>query len=123
LRRLVDRFGLVACEAICRGAPVPDWVVAALPDLPALMRRSDDLAGRLERACTDIVEAGVLAHRVGEVFDAVVVDVNHTGGKVQLVEPAVLAPCVGTLGLGARFRVRLDSVDVDAGLVAFSAVG
>jgi exoribonuclease R len=121
LRRLVDRFGLVACEAICRGAPVPDWVVAALPDLPASMRRSDDLAGRLERACTDVVEAAVLAHRVGEVFDAVVVDVNHAGGKVQLVEPAVLAPCVGVLRLGARIGVRLDDVDLDAGTVAFSA--
>jgi exoribonuclease R len=122
LRRLVDRFGLVACEAICRGAPVPDWVVAALPELPALMRASDDLAGRLERACTDVVEAAVLAHRVGEVFDAVVVDVNHAGGKVQLVEPAVLAPCVGGLRLGAHTRVVLDGVDLEAGTVAFSAV-
>jgi exoribonuclease R len=121
LRRLVDRFGLVACEAICGGAPVPDWVVAALPDLPAVMRASDDLAGRLERACTDVVEAAVLAHRVGEVFAAVVVDVNHTGGKVQLVEPAVLAPCVGVLRLGARIGVRLDGVDLDDGTVALSA--
>ena len=122
LRRLVDRFGLVACEAICRGAAVSDWVVAALPDLPAAMRASDELAGRLERGCTDVVEAAVLAHRVGEVFDAVVVDVNHSGGKVQLVGPAVLAPCVGVLDLGARVRVRLDAVDLDAGAVTFSAV-
>jgi exoribonuclease R len=121
LRRLVDRFGLVACEAIRRVAPVPDWVVAALPDLPAVMRASDDLAGRLERACTDVVEAAVLAHRVGEVFDAVVVDVNHAGGKVQLVDAAVLAPCTGALRLGARIRARLDGVDLDAGTVTFSA--
>jgi exoribonuclease R len=120
LRRLVDRFGLVACEAICRGAEVPDWVVAALPDLPPVMRSSDERAGRLERACMDIVEAAVLAHRVGEVFEAVVVDVNRTGGKVQLVEPAVLAPCVGVLTLGARIDVRLDGVDLDTGTVAFT---
>ena len=31
LRRLVDRFGLVVCEAACRGADVPDAVRAALP--------------------------------------------------------------------------------------------
>jgi exoribonuclease R len=123
LRRLVDRFGLVACEAICRGAAVPDWVVAALPDLPALMRGSDERAGRLERACTDVVEAAVLAHRVGEAFEAVVVDANRTGGKVQLVEPAVLAPCVGVLTLGARIDVRLDTVDLDAGTVAFTLAG
>jgi exoribonuclease R len=85
------------------------------------MRASDDLAGRLERACTDVVEAAVLAHRVGEVFDAVVVDVNHAGGKVQLVDAAVLAPCAGALRLGARIRARLDGVDLDAGTVTFSA--
>jgi exoribonuclease R len=121
LRRLVDRFGLVACEAICRGDEVPGWVVEALPSLPAAMRASDDLAGRLEHACTDVVEAAVLAHRVGEVFDAVVVDLNHTGGKVQLVDPAVLAPCAGAQGLGEHVRVRLDGVDLDAGTVSFSA--
>src|SRR3954451_24709725 len=103
------------------GAPVPDWVVAALPDLPAVMRASDDLAGRLERACTDVVEAAVLAHRGGEVCDAGVVDVNHAGGKVQLVDAAVLAPCAGALRLGARIRARLDGVDLDAGTVTFSA--
>ena len=50
----------------------------------------------------------MLAHRVGEEFDAVVVDLNHTGGKVQLVEPAVLARAPATLRLGEHVRVRLD---------------
>ena len=38
LRRLVDRFALVVCEAACRGAEVPDAVRAALPEVPDLMR-------------------------------------------------------------------------------------
>ncbi len=119
LRRLVDRFGLVACRAISAGSPVPAWVTEALAGLPELMRASDQLAGQLDRACTDVVEAAVLAHRVGEDFDAVVVDLNHTGGKVQVVEPAVLAPCDGDLRLGERVRARLVTADVDEGAVRF----
>ncbi len=121
LRRLVDRFGLVVCEATSRGAEVPDWVLAALPELPAAMSASDQLAGQVERACTDLVEAAVLAHRVGEQFDAVTVDLHQTGGKVQVVDPPVLAPCVGALRLGERLRVRLDSADLDTGEVRFTA--
>jgi exoribonuclease R len=120
LRRLVDRFGLVACEALARGREVPDWVVAALPALPAAMSASDQVAGQLEHACTDVVEAAVLAHRVGEEFDAVAVDLSDAGGRVQVVDPPVLAPCSGPMRLGERVRVRLESADLDAGAVRFS---
>ncbi|MFT4232082.1 MAG: ribonuclease catalytic domain-containing protein, partial [Leucobacter sp.] len=36
LRRLVDRWGLVICEAVCAGRPVPGWARESLPGLPAL---------------------------------------------------------------------------------------
>jgi hypothetical protein len=119
LRRLVDRFGLVACLAVVAGDEVPEWVLQGVEQLPSIMSASDQLAGALDRACTDVVEAAVLAHRVGEVFDAVAVDLNHTGGKVQLPEPPVLAPCSGALRLGERARVRLATADLDAGTVRF----
>jgi len=119
LRRLVDRFGLVACHALCAGEDVPAWVTDALPELPTAMRGSDQLAGQLERSCTDVVEAAVLADRVGERFEAVVVDLNHTGGKVQVVDPAVLAPCEGALRLGDQVSARLASADLDSGEVRF----
>lgn len=122
LRRLVDRFGLVTCAAVQAGAEVPAWVLAGLPALPAAMSSSDQLAGALDRACTDTVEAAVLAHRVGEVVDAVVVDLNHTGGKVQLTEPPVLAPCSGHLVLGERATVRLVTADIDTATVRFEQV-
>ena len=57
LRRLVDRFGLIVCESICRDMPVPDWVRHALPTLPEIMTASEHLANAMERACTDAVEA------------------------------------------------------------------
>jgi exoribonuclease R len=143
LRRLVDRFGLVVCEALSRDVPVPGWVREALPTLPATMATSDQLAGRLERACTDAVEAAALAHRVGETFDAVVVDVDERhdspsgapaaqpghvgevedtgrGGVVQLTEPPVLAPVKGDVQLGATLRVRLVTADVDQRRVEFT---
>lgn len=126
LRRLVDRFGLVTCEHLVRGAEVPAWVREALPGLPALMQASDRLSGSLERATVDLVEAATLAGRVGEVFDAVVVDDGddrRKGGDhrlVQLVDPAVLARCSGAPELGSRLRVRLDEADVDRRVVRFS---
>lgn len=122
LRRLVDRFGLVVCHALCQGREVPDWVLAALPELPAAMRASDELAGRFERACLDTVEAAVLEDRVGEEFDGVVVDLTSSGGRVQLTDPAVLATCSGTLQLGERRRIRLVEADPSKGTVRFEAV-
>ena len=68
LRRLVDRFGLVVCEAVCRGGDVPVAVREALPELPELMRESDRRARAAERACADATEAAVLHDRRGESF-------------------------------------------------------
>lgn len=122
LRRLVDRFGLVTCHALVAGRPVPGWVLDALGELPELMATSDHLAGQLERRSTDLVEAAVLAHRVGQDFEAVVVDRNHSGIKVQLLDPAVLASVrdpQGRARIGHPVRVRLDAVDLDRGAVTF----
>ncbi|GAB3598473.1 RNB domain-containing ribonuclease [Angustibacter peucedani] len=122
LRRLVDRFGLVVCEALCRDVEVPGWVRETLPQLPEVMASSDHQAGALERACTDAVEAAVLAHRVGETFEGVVVDLKDKGpgGSVQLLDPPVLAPVQGDVQLGARLRVRLTTADVEQRRVEFS---
>lgn len=77
LRRLVDRFVLVTCEALCAGREVPSWVRAALPELNALMSSSNQLASRLESGAIAAVEAALLNNRVGEEFPAVVI----TGSK------------------------------------------
>ena len=91
LRRLVDRFVGETCLALSAGVPVPEWVRAALPELPSRMASGDARASAYERACLDLVEAALLADRTGEVFDAVVVDVreDRTSGVVQLRDPAV----------------------------------
>jgi exoribonuclease R len=121
LRRLADRYGLAVCEALCRGVDVPSWARDALPALPAVMSETDRLAGALERASTDAVEAAVLAPSVGSLFDGVIVDVHHDGdGSVQIAEPAVLAPVSGPVELGASIKVRLIRADVGQRAVRFS---
>lgn len=121
LRRLVDRFGLVVCEALCRDREVPGWVTEALPTLPVIMVASDRRANAVDRACTDAVEAAVLRSRVGEEFDAVVVDAREDGrSRVQVLDPPVLATVTGQVELGRSMRVRLMRADVRARAVEFA---
>ncbi len=117
LRRLVDRFGLALCVAVSAGEDVPAWVRQALPSLPEIMEASDRQAGGVERATMDAVEAATLQDRVGETFEAVVIDVPDNGGSVdiQLLEPPVMARAKGVADLGAEITVRLTGVDLDAG--------
>ena len=73
LRRLIDRFVLVICEALSNGTAVPGWAREALPSLPGIMATSDQLAAKLERLSLDTVEAALLVNHVGQEFDAVVI--------------------------------------------------
>ena len=119
LRRLVDRFVLVVCEAISSGTPIPGWAREALPLLPALMEHSSEITGQFEHRATDTVEAAVLSTRVGEVFDATVISLSKTGGSIQLTEPAVTAHCNGSLTDGSVIRARLTRADIPSAQVLF----
>ena len=124
LRRLVDRFALVFCEALCSGTTPPEWAVRALPDLPDVMQRTDQLAGAVDHACTDTVEAAALQHRVGEEFEAAVVDVRGEAELlVQVTEPAILAEADGSAEPGSMVRIRLTEADVDGHRVRFEVAG
>jgi len=118
LRRLADRYATEACLALVAGRDVPDWVRAALPELPGAMARTDRVASAAARAAVDLVEAVLLATRVGEVFDAAVLDRS----TVALADPPVRARCEGELPLGERIRVRLVTADPAARQVRFTRV-
>jgi exoribonuclease R len=125
LRRLGDRYASEICIALCAGTEVPEWVHAALPELAQEMQESSQRANRYERMVLDLVEAGLLQHRVGESFEAVVVEVNekdHTRGTVTVAEPAVEAPVVSAsdVPLGTDVRVRLTTADVEHRKVEFT---
>jgi len=122
LRRLVDRFGLVVCEALSAGIDVPAWAREALAALPEVMAASDRRAGQVERACTDAVEAAELAGHLGAVLDAVVVDVNGKGVVVQLIDLAIVAKAAGTARPGDSVRVRVETADVSTGDVGLTVV-
>jgi VacB/RNase II family 3'-5' exoribonuclease len=120
LRRLVDRFGAEICLAITAGQPVPEWVRTALPTLPDLMAGSDTLSARVDKACLDLTEAWVLADRIGQEFDAIVLRSDGNSSDVFLPDPPVIAKCAGgNLPEGATVRVRLTQVDADARKVVF----
>lgn len=124
LRRLVDRFGTEICLALTAGQEVPDWVRAALPELPRLMEGSDSLANRVDRACLDQVEAWVLGDRIGHEFDAMVLRTETGSAEVFLTDPPVLARCEGDgLPEGERIRVRLVVADAAARKVVFERTG
>jgi len=123
LRRLVDRFGLVICEAIAAGTPVPDWARTALPELPVEMARSNNIAGQLDHRSLDAVEAAVLAPRVGEIFDGVVIAQNKSGSVVQLLDPAVTAECSGHTPNGTSLKVKLVQADVATSTILFEPEG
>ena len=103
LRRLADRHVGEVCVALAGGEEPPAWARRTLPDLPATMAAATGRARALDRAVVDLAEAVVLAPRVGEEFDAVVVESGEKRGVVQLRDPAVRAPCEGGgLPLGRR---------------------
>ena len=127
LRRLADRYAGEVCVALCAEEPVPGWVLAALPELPATMQRSSQKARSYERAVVDLVEAGLLADRVGEEFDAVIIAVDAKSperGTAMVRSLGVEAPVTGAgaLPLGHDVRVRLEVADVHERRVHFGLV-
>lgn len=120
LRRLVDRYGLEVCVAACAGAPVPEWVLQALPGLAGLMEAAGRRSRAMERGALGVMEALALAGHEGEVFTGVVTSERDGRGEVMLREPAVTAPVRGAgcpLPVGHEVRVRLVRADVASGRV------
>ena len=135
LRRLVDRFVLVVCEHLVRGADVPPGIRATLPLLPDLMNASNRTAGQAEREALNAVEAALLHGRIGERFDAVTVTgpAPHQSGKTPangkapsgtllVAEPAITARYEGDVPAGEHVVAELVEADVESRSVVFRIV-
>ncbi|MEU9378698.1 RNB domain-containing ribonuclease [Streptomyces sp. NPDC048255] len=126
LRRLVDRYTGELCVAAVAGAEAPQWAVSALAELPREMAEGARLANTVERECVDLVEAALLKDRVGETFEATVIDVKDREplvGTVHLAEPAVVGRVESSareLPLGERLRVRLTQADPGTSKILFA---
>lgn len=116
LRRLQDRYVSECCLAACADEAPPDWVRAGLAALPEAMASGGHRAGAVERGVVDLVEAMLLEGRVGESFDALVIDEK----LLQLREPAVRARLDGGCPEpGSEVTVRLLVADPTARRVEF----
>jgi len=124
LRRLGDRYVGEVCVALSAGQPVPDWVRAALPDLPKTLEESARRSHTYERAVDDLIEAGVLKGRVGEGFEGTVTSVDDkepTRGVLMVSEVGVEGPITSAspLPLGQDVKATLTVADVDQRRVQF----
>ncbi len=124
LRRLVDRYALEVCAALCAEQPVPQWARDGLPALPEIMRDSGRAASAYEGAVMNLVEAETLRDRVGERFDAVVTESDEDDarkGKVMVRDPAVEARVTSTsaLPVGEEVSVTLTTADPATRTVRF----
>jgi exoribonuclease R len=116
LRRLVDRYGLEICVALSAGAEIPDWVRAALHDLPETMQRAVRKARAYESAVLDLVEATTLQGRTGERFAGVVVGAERDDphkGEAVVRDPAVEARVTAAAPLPVGEEVELVLAEAD----------
>lgn len=123
LRRLADRYVVLAALDVANGRQVRDDVAAAFTALPDVMATADALGNRIDRNVVDLAEAVVLRGREGQVFEAVVTDEDERGVRIQLRDPAVVARASAShVNPGDEVRVRLVEADPTKRLVRFERV-
>jgi exoribonuclease R len=125
LRRLADRYATEVCLALFHNDAPPAWAKEALPKLPKMMSDSDRVANAAGRGAVDLTEAVLLKGRIGQRFDAAVVDVDEPkpnrepGGTIAVDDPPVRSRCAGKLPIGERVVVKLVTADPQKRTVLF----
>jgi exoribonuclease R len=120
LRRLADRYVVRATLAIANGEPVPDVVTAAFDKLPRVMGRADAHGGQIERAVIDLAETVMLGDRIGDVFEAIVTDLDERGARIQLRDlPIVARVAAHHVDPGETIRVKLIAADTITRTITF----
>jgi VacB/RNase II family 3'-5' exoribonuclease len=123
LRRLADRYVVRATLAIANGEAVPEMVTDAFTRLPQVMAHADQIDGQIGRAVIDLAEAVMLKDAVGQIFQAVVTDVDDRGARIQLRDqPVVARVAAETVGPGDAIGVRLTAADPVDRAISFERV-
>ncbi len=113
LRRLADRYVVMAALAVANGQPVSAELSAAFPKLPPVMERADNMAGQIDRAVIDLAEVALLSGETQKTFAAVVTDVDDRGARIQMCDvPVVSRVNVDGVEPGDDVRVRVVSIDI-----------
>jgi len=119
-RRLVDRFANEVLVALSADEDPPTWVVDGLVPLPKAMARAGHRAAAIEHAVIDLAESIVLSTRVGEQFEATVVDLDGDHATALVRDPAVVASIEASgLELGEQITVKLVTSTPETRLVEF----
>jgi exoribonuclease-2 len=121
-RRYADLVMQRLLKATLVGAPAP-YTADELDAIAAHCTEMESAARKVERSMRKVVAATLLAHRVGETFDAIVTGVNQSGTFARLTHPPAEGRVVrGERGLdvGDRVRVKLSEVDVEKGYIDFA---
>jgi exoribonuclease R len=120
LRRLADRYVVMAALAVANGQRMPEAVEAAFARLPKVMARADALGNQVERAVIDLAETVVLEGREGEVFDARVTDEDERGVRIQLSDLPIVARVIAhKVEPGDAIKVRLTAIDTTTRTLSF----
>lgn len=124
LRRLVDRWSLVICEALAAGRSAPKWARESLAELPSAMGRSSQRANQLAAGALDRVEAAVLHSREGQVFEGLVLSLRSDGARVQLRRPPVSVKVteLADAAPGTTARLKLIQADIATGEIDLEPV-
>ncbi len=110
MRRLCDRYVLDAVLALSRGKSPPP--ADLFERLGKVMDSASAREGAMERATLDLAETVLLSGREGELFPAMVTQLDDRGARIQLHDWPVLARVNGEgLTSGDAVRVRLTGVD------------
>ncbi|QNE32348.1 RNB domain-containing ribonuclease [Sphingomonas sp. NBWT7] len=120
LRRLADRYVVMAALALANGRPVPEPIAAAFETLPPVMARAGARQGQIDRAVLDLAEAAMLRSRIGETFRAAVIDADRGRARIQLCDLPVLARVAADgAAAGDRIMVRLTQADPETRRIDF----
>jgi exoribonuclease R len=123
LRRLADRYVVRATLAIASGQPVPDVVTSSFAQLPKVMAHADSLGGQIDRAVIDLAEAVMLKDSIGQIFPAVVTDVDERGARIQVRDlPVVARVDAHGVSPGDIVQVRLTGADPELRSISFQRV-
>jgi exoribonuclease R len=123
LRRLADRYVVLATLALANGRGLPAFVAEAFERLPPVMARAEALGGQIDRAIVDLAETVMLQDRIGEIFPAVVTDADERGARLQLRQlPVVARVAADHVGPGDPIRVKLAAIDPEQRLLRFERV-
>lgn len=121
LRRLGDRFTLAACVAVAAGTETPEWVATTVEEVARIMTETSQRAGQVEARCLNAAEAWVMGERIGDRFEAVVVDDRRSGVDVWIEDPSIIAYAEGIRARpGQVITLEVADVDVSRGIIRFT---